>query len=619
VFTVFLMKYSPLPRRALLLALFATATGAARAQNIGVGTLTPGEKLEVVGGNVKISTAGSRLIFPDGTSQTTAANGTGTVVVDNADSNTGTAANFLRFGSSGSGEGIGSKRNAGGNAYGLDFYTGFTNRMTVTNGGNVGIGTTAPAGGLHLTTGGAGIGSGSPGVVLNGAPNDYPMMELRGGTTAVAPYIDFAETSAVDFSTRLQSVGGTLYLSNAGAATALSVNGGATVTGSATVGNNLQITNNLAVDNASGNTGTIANALRFGGFSGEGIGSKRSTGGNQYGLDFYTGSAPRLSITGSGNVGIGTSVPNAPLQLANTTANRKLVLYESVNNDHEFLGFGINGQTLRYQVANGGDNHVFFSGSSATTSRELMRITGTGNVGIGTGGAAPRGQFDVAGTGDIYLTANPAIGGTQALSLPGMVYLAPYGSSSSGNSYVQAGVNTAGANQGIVFRTTNAGNYRDAVVFNANGTATFNYAASGPAFTVTSDRRFKQDIRPLTGALTAVLALRGVRYEWNALGIQHGGTAGASQVGLIAQELEALYPELVATDAQGYKSVNYAQLTPVLIEALKEQQQQIETLRAQNAALQTGAGADHVSLLTLQAQMARLLGEAAPATAQARK
>lgn len=53
-----------------------------------------------------------------------------------------------------------------------------------------------------------------------------------------------------------------------------------------------------------------------------------------------------------------------------------------------------------------------------------------------------------------------------------------------------------------------------------------------------------------------------MRYEWNALGVQYGGAAGAGQMGLIAQEVEQIYPELVSTDAQGYKAVNYAQLTP---------------------------------------------------------
>ena len=79
---------------------------------------------------------------------------------------------------------------------------------------------------------------------------------------------------------------------------------------------------------------------------------------------------------------------------------------------------------------------------------------------------------------------------------------------------------------------------------------------------------------------------------------------------------------VLSTGTDGYKAVNYAQLTPVLIEAIKEQQQQTEALKAQNTALQgrtAQAEADHVSLQTLQTQMARLLGETAPANVQARK
>jgi hypothetical protein len=112
---------------------------------------------------------------------------------------------------------------------------------------------------------------------------------------------------------------------------------------------------------------------------------------------------------------------------------------------------------------------------------------------------------------------------------------------------------------------------------------------------VTSDQRFKTNVRPIGSALAAVLALRGVRYEWNALGVQHGGVAGAGQVGVIAQELEKVYPELVSTDAQGYKAVNYAQLTPVLIEALKEQHAQIEALKAEAATLRQRAEASATS------------------------
>jgi hypothetical protein len=53
------------------------------------------------------------------------------------------------------------------------------------------------------------------------------------------------------------------------------------------------------------------------------------------------------------------------------------------------------------------------------------------------------------------------------------------------------------------------------------------------------------------------------------------------EIGLIAQDLEQVYPELVSTDQDGYKSVQYSHLVPVLIEAIKEQQKQIEGLKKQ--------------------------------------
>jgi Chaperone of endosialidase len=129
------------------------------------------------------------------------------------------------------------------------------------------------------------------------------------------------------------------------------------------------------------------------------------------------------------------------------------------------------------------------------------------------------------------------------------------------------------------------------------------------AVNTTSDQRLKQQIRPLGGALARVQALRGVRYTF-----RPGQYAGLNlpqgeQIGVLAQEVEAVFPELVSTDAQGYKAVNYAQLTPVLIEAIKEQQRQIEQLKAQ-------AAADHADLLVLKQQLARRQAQR-PAAGQA--
>lgn len=77
--------------------------------------------------------------------------------------------------------------------------------------------------------------------------------------------------------------------------------------------------------------------------------------------------------------------------------NRKFVLWNQVDNDHQFFGFGFDGgSNLRYQVSGVNQNHVFFRGNGSTTSTELMRITGGGNVGIGT--ASPNDRLTVNGT-----------------------------------------------------------------------------------------------------------------------------------------------------------------------------------------------------------------------------
>ncbi len=100
-------------------------------------------------------------------------------------------------------------------------------------------------------------------------------------------------------------------------------------------------------------------------------------------LSFSTNAIDRMRITESGQVGIGTTTPHAQLQLATSVANRKLILYEVANNDHQYHGFGINGDgALRYQTANTLNDHVFYAATSAGASNELARIKGDGNLSI---------------------------------------------------------------------------------------------------------------------------------------------------------------------------------------------------------------------------------------------
>jgi hypothetical protein len=89
--------------------------------------------------------------------------------------------------------------------------------------------------------------------------------------------------------------------------------------------------------------------------------------------------------------------------------------------------------------------------------------------------------------------------------------------------------------------------------------------------------RYKKDIVPLSNALINVTKLKGVNYYWKAAEFPEKQFSEKQQIGFIAQELEKIYPEMVITDKDGYKSVDYSRLTPVLVEAIKELNAKNET------------------------------------------
>ena len=103
----------------------------------------------------------------------------------------------------------------------------------------------------------------------------------------------------------------------------------------------------------------------------------------------------------------------------------------------------------------------------------------------------------------------------------------------------------------------------------------------------TSDRRWKKSIKQLSGSLATIQQLDGVSYLWRRDEFPDRGFDDKRQVGLIAQDVEKVLPEVVKTDSQGYKSISYSNIVPVLIEALKTQQKTIEKLQAAVKELQS--------------------------------
>ncbi len=140
-----------------------------------------------------------------------------------------------------------------------------------------------------------------------------------------------------------------------------------------------------------------------------------------------------------------------------------------------------------------------------------------------------------------------------------------------------------------------------------NGNTTINGTLTANNVSASSDFRLKKDIQQLDGALDKVLKLRGVSFYWKSkedMAAAKGkdvnnmsyGYSQDKQIGVIAQEIEEVLPELVVTDNEGFKSVKYENLTPVLIEAVKEQQSIID---AQNQKIEN----QQSKIESLEAQM----------------
>ena len=99
------------------------------------------------------------------------------------------------------------------------------------------------------------------------------------------------------------------------------------------------------------------------------------------------------------------------------------------------------------------------------------------------------------------------------------------------------------------------------------------------SLTQNSDSRLKTNISPIENALDKVLKISGVTFNWDKKVAVNANASTALQYGVIAQDIEKVFPDLVSDGLNGYKSVNYNGLIPVLIQAVKEQQQEIDDLK----------------------------------------
>jgi hypothetical protein len=295
-----------------------------------------------------------------------------------------------------------------------------------------------------------------------------------------------------------------------------------------------------------------------------------------------------MRITSTGNVGIGTTVPAVRLNVAGGDANFDFGGFANVPaikllkaGDEPTLRFyrpsGGTPNARIFQIQNTvGDltfGYALANKYSESTFTEAMRITSVGNVGIGT--TSPVRQLQVGG-----FSGNPEICiGSGTTGFGSLIF----GDGASGNNPWRGFVQYNHATDAMIIGTNNASwltlTNGGALGLNVNPTNTAGrFEASNDIVAYSSsDKRWKNNIKNIDNALDKLSKINGVEFDWIEDEPVHGNKG--HDIGVIAQEIEQVLPDIVQTRESGMKAVQYDKIIPLLIESIKEQQKQIEELK----------------------------------------
>lgn len=321
-------------------------------------------------------------------------------------------------------------------------------------------------------------------------------------------------------------------------------------------------------------------------------------GGTHYG--FYN----EIGSTGSGNaIGFYSQITNTGsgthkgIELEHTGAGggTKYGIQNTMGGNSSGLIYGLynmisnNSTSTKYGVYNE------FSGTGTATNYGVYNEMGS------TGNGIQYGVYNfisstATGTGSKYgnrVFISPSAGGTQ------YGFYADVQKAGSYAGYFVGDVRVGGELEPTVNSTSSATGFslgsstlrwRDAYVWRGS----FNG----------SDIRLKTNIDTLRYGLQEVLAMRTIKYNWKS------EPQGNKEIGLVAQQIKELIPEVVETarDSMGTLMMNYSALIPVLVNAIREQQTQIESLKKEKAGLQDTVQSNEARLDALEARLQELTG-----------
>lgn len=318
-------------------------------------------------------------------------------------------------------------------------------------------------------------------------------------------------------------------------------------------------------------------------------------------IGFAIGGTEKMRLDYNGYLGIGTSSPSKPLDVATSGGIRiSQAAFASSTNEIFFQDNG--------QIRSVDDNHriifdranniielreygdlIFSPGATSGTRTQKVTFKTDGKVGIGQ--TAPTQLLDVNGNAIIEGSNKLYVSNTNKYL--GNCYNSDFGLISNNSTWLRIG-----SNNGIAFwgQTGAEGNTVTSNMFINQygvgingGTAGTTYAleVTGSAHAsgswIGSDKRYKQNIKSIDKALDKVLKIKGASYDFNTA--EYSYLRAGKNLGFIAQELQEILPEAVMQDEKGFYSVNYDAVIPVLVEAIKEQNKTIENLQQKTESL----------------------------------
>ena len=443
------------------------------------------------------------------------------------------------------------------------------------------------AGSSYFNGGNVGIGTTSPNEKLQVAGNIHAYEP--GGINAAL----FASTGAGDTTVAIRSSGITHFNGgNVGIGVTTFNAGERFVVSKGSIGATSLNGLNDAVIEGSGDTGltilspnTNYGSIAFGDPQNGAIGRIRYQHSTNA-MTFNTNGSEYMRIISNGNVGIGTTSPSAKLELSGTTG-QLLVLDDSSATGNPFMSFYQAGTRRSYiQHLDASDllnlvseyGGIKFMTGTLGTEVDRVVIDSAGNVGINitnpTEKLAVTGNIETTesangvkigfNVGDSFTlngadTAHYGLSCGSSASIP-LVLSGYFGVAIATNGLERARILQSNGYFGILTPTP---------VYELDVTGTIRATGNVIAF---SDVRVKENIKTIDSALEKVNKLRGV--EFNKIGEEK------TCIGVIAQEVEEVLPEVVETDDNGMKAVAYGNMVGLLIEAMKEQQKQIDELKA---------------------------------------